>query len=436
METPSDNLEQRNRELSILNTIARELNRSVNLDEALRTVLAQVAELLDLETGWIWLLHEETGESYLAASQNLPPGLSGDPRLMEGPCYCLNTYRAGDLKGAANVNVVICSRLNGLVEGTDGLRYHASIPLYAQKKKLGVLNVASAAWRELTPDDLRLLNTAGDLLSIAVERSRFFAQMQEAKQQVIEEMEKELRVARDMQMGLLPEAPPQIQGVDLSGVCIPATHVGGDYYNYLYLDENRTRLGIVLADVSGKAMQAATVAMRFNEMLRYEARGRTSPVDILNGLNESLRGQIPPEMFVTSGLGVLDISRKSLTYASAASPEVYHFSEKEDTIRPLNVQGFPLGLPLVLEGEDLFQKVNLDLHPGDVLVFTSDGVEEAQDGQEGFYESDRLRVLIRDCARAQASAQAIRDAILDDVTRFIGSAPQTDDLTVVVLRVE
>ena len=90
MQTPSNNLEQRNRELSILNTIARELNRSVNLDEALRTVLAQVAELLDLETGWVWLLHEETGESYLAASQNLPPGLSGDPRLMDGPCYCLN----------------------------------------------------------------------------------------------------------------------------------------------------------------------------------------------------------------------------------------------------------------------------------------------------------------------------------------------------------
>jgi two-component system NarL family sensor kinase len=95
---------------------------------------------------------------------------------MEGSCYCLDTYRAGDLEGAANVNVVTCSRLDGLVDGTDGLRYHASIPLYAHGKKLGVLNVASADWRELAPDDLRLLYTVGDMVSIAIERARLFAQ--------------------------------------------------------------------------------------------------------------------------------------------------------------------------------------------------------------------------------------------------------------------
>lgn len=174
-ESDAYQLQRRNRELSILNAIAGALNRSVDLDEALRTTLAQVADLLDLQTGWIWLLHEETGESYLAAAQNLPPALAHNPATMEGSCYCLDTYRMGDLAGAANVNVVTCSRLKWLVEGTDGLRYHASIPLYAQAKKLGVLNVASPNWRELSPDDLRLLHTVGDLLSIAIERARLFA---------------------------------------------------------------------------------------------------------------------------------------------------------------------------------------------------------------------------------------------------------------------
>jgi two-component system NarL family sensor kinase len=227
MKTNFDELEKRNHELSILSTIAKELNRSVDLDKALHTVLAQVAELLNLETGWIWLLHEDTGESYMAASQNLPAALVDNPRLMEGGCYCLNTYRAGDLKGAANVNVVTCSRLKGLVEGTDGLRNHASIPLYAQEKKLGVLNVASTTWKELSPEELRLLNTAGDLLSIAIERAQFFEKIQEAKLRVIEEMGKELQVAHTVQMELLPETPPQIEGMELSGVCIPANHVGG-----------------------------------------------------------------------------------------------------------------------------------------------------------------------------------------------------------------
>ncbi len=171
----AEQLQRRNRELSILMTIARALNQSVELDQALRAALAQVAELLGLRTGWIWLLDEETNESYLAAAQNLPPALAVNPRRMEGRCYCLDTYRAGDLSGAANVNVVTCSRLRGLVDGTDGLRYHASIPLYAHEKKLGVLNVASPDWRELSQDDLDLLHAIGDLLGIAVERARLFA---------------------------------------------------------------------------------------------------------------------------------------------------------------------------------------------------------------------------------------------------------------------
>jgi two-component system NarL family sensor kinase len=173
-ESDADKLRRRNRELSILNTIAEALNRSFDLDEALQAALAQVAELLDLHTGWVWLLREGTGDSYLAAAKDLPPALANNPIRMEGSCYCLDTYRSDDLDGAANVNVVTCSRLKSLVDGTDGLRYHASIPLYAGGEKLGVLNVASPDWRELSPGDLRLLHTVGDMLSIAVERARLF----------------------------------------------------------------------------------------------------------------------------------------------------------------------------------------------------------------------------------------------------------------------
>jgi two-component system, NarL family, sensor kinase len=178
-ETASARLRRLNQELSILNAFAEALNRSIDLHQALSAALSQLAELLGLETGWVWLLHEETGEAYLAAAQNLPEGLLKYSELMEGSCYCLDTFRAGDMEGAANVNVVTCSRLKKLVDGTGGLRYHASIPLYAQDKKLGVLNLASPGWRELSPDELRLLHTAGDLLSIAVERARLFARSTE-----------------------------------------------------------------------------------------------------------------------------------------------------------------------------------------------------------------------------------------------------------------
>lgn len=186
-------LQQRNRELQILNTIAHALNLSVDLNQALDAALKNVAALFDLETSWIWLIREDTGAHYLAASQNLPPVLRDQPVRMEGWCYCVDTYLRGDLTGAANVNVVACSRLKNLVDGTDGLQYHASIPLYAKDKKVGILNVASTEWRELSEEDLRLLNTIGDLLSIAVERARLFE-----KSVALGAVEERYRLAREL----------------------------------------------------------------------------------------------------------------------------------------------------------------------------------------------------------------------------------------------
>jgi two-component system NarL family sensor kinase len=186
-------LQRRNRELAILNHIAEALNRSTDLREILSNTLAQVTELFDMQTGWVWLFREDGEEVYLAAAQNLPSGLLSHPDLMEGSCYCLDTYRAGDLAGAANVNVITCSRLNKLAEGTGGLRYHASIPLYALGKKLGVFNVASPGWQQLSPEDLRVLYTVGDLLSMAVERARLFARSAE-----LGALEERNRLAREI----------------------------------------------------------------------------------------------------------------------------------------------------------------------------------------------------------------------------------------------
>lgn len=172
-----EQLQQRNWELSILNDIAESLNKEVDLSRALQITLSQVVDLFNLKTGWIWLLHEQIGEPYLAAAQNLPPALAENPSKMEGWCHCLTSYVEGDLEQAANVNVITCSRLSGLVDGTNGLRYHSSVPLYAPHGKvLGILNVASGDWRQLSQDDLRLLYTIGDMLSIAVERAGLFEQ--------------------------------------------------------------------------------------------------------------------------------------------------------------------------------------------------------------------------------------------------------------------
>lgn len=171
-------------ELGTLTALAQALSRPAALADSLHAALATVSELLGLETGWVWLLDEDEGEPRLAAARALPAALRGHPGAMHGDCYCLKTFRAGDLRGAANVNVVWCSRLamvvagpnaDGRAEETTALRCHASVPLAVGERRLGMLNVASRDWRVLSEDELSLLTTAGALVSLAVERSRLEA---------------------------------------------------------------------------------------------------------------------------------------------------------------------------------------------------------------------------------------------------------------------
>ncbi len=175
----SASLLRTNRELAVLYAIAGHLNRKVDVHDALQEVLAQVTRLLGLQTGWVWLLNEQ-GSSYLAASQALPPYLADHPERMTGFCLCLDTFLKGDLEGAANINVLRCSRLKNAERDSDpsslGLRFHASIPIYAGDTPIGVLNVASEDWRELQAEELQLLHIIGDQIGLAVQRARLSAE--------------------------------------------------------------------------------------------------------------------------------------------------------------------------------------------------------------------------------------------------------------------
>src|SRR5579864_3508872 len=189
-----------NRDLAILYTIAGNLNRKVDVHEALQEVLAQVTRLLGLQTGWVWLLDEQ-GSPYLAPSQALPPYLAHHPERMTGFCLCLDTFVNGDLEGAANINVLRCSRLKNAERDSDpsslGLRFHASIPIYAGNTPIGVLNVAREDWRELQAEELQLLHIIGDQIGLAVQRARLSRERTQAATRLAT-IEERNRLAREI----------------------------------------------------------------------------------------------------------------------------------------------------------------------------------------------------------------------------------------------
>lgn len=189
-----------NRDLAILYAIAGHLNRKVDVHEALQEVLAQVTKLLGLQTGWVWLLNEQ-GDPYLAAAQSLPPYLADHPRRMTGYCLCLDTFLEGCLEDAANIDVLRCSRLKNAERDSDptswGLRFHASVPIYAGETPLGVLNVASEDWRELKTEELQLLHIIGNQIGLAMQRARLSAQHTRAAARLAT-IEERNRLAREI----------------------------------------------------------------------------------------------------------------------------------------------------------------------------------------------------------------------------------------------
>lgn len=207
METQNENQPQEttsllhgNRDLAVLYAIAGYLNHQVDVHEALQEVLAQVTELLGLQTGWVWLFNERF-ESFLAASQKLPPYLADHPERMSGSCLCLDTFLSGDMARASNVDVLRCTRLKNAERDSDpsalGLRFHASIPIYAGETPLGVLNVASEDWRELQTEELQLLHIISDQIGLAIQRARLSAEHTRAATRLAT-IEERNRLAREI----------------------------------------------------------------------------------------------------------------------------------------------------------------------------------------------------------------------------------------------
>jgi serine phosphatase RsbU (regulator of sigma subunit) len=244
-----------------------------------------------------------------------------------------------------------------------------------------------------------------------------------------EVLTQELEVAHDMQMGLLPEAP-NIEGLELAGRCITANHVGGDYFNYLWLDAAHTKLAIVIADVAGHDMSAAIPAVMFSGMLEYAVRDGT-PGEMLDTLNEVLYRWLRCTPFITCCIGVIDLVHKTLVWSKAGHPGIYHYRNREDSVFELTMDSYPLGV----SSESRYTTRETELSVGDLLVFYTDGLVEACNEQEEMYGYDRMAEFVLQMARDGVSSVTGIDKMMAEAHRFIGNQEQGDDIAFVVAKV-
>jgi two-component system, NarL family, sensor kinase len=157
---------------SHLYEIASNLNREFSLPAALRVSLKKTVQLLNLETGWIWLVQADVKSVYLAASYNLPPALSNHPERLSGWCFCIEKYLSDNFPKARNISEITCSRLKNIKSGTRDLKFHATIPITTNGQKVGLINLVSKETQKLNEQQLSLLNTISELIGIAIQRTR------------------------------------------------------------------------------------------------------------------------------------------------------------------------------------------------------------------------------------------------------------------------
>lgn len=286
---------------------------------------------------------------------------------------------------------------------------------------LGILQLDTSDRRKFLQDDLDLLAAVASQAAIMIQNASLHESLLER-----DRMERDLKLAEQVQKRFLPQSLPTVAGFEFFAHYHPAYEVGGDYYDFVQLPQDRW--AVALADVSGKGVSAALIMAKFSGDTRYCILTENAPGPAANELNSLLCAAGIDERFITLSLGVLDLERKRLTIASAGHlPVMVRRADGKVEELGEEVTGFPLGI--VPESD--YRQLDIQLHPGDVVVVYSDGVPDARNLSEELYHTGEKPRLRKRVAEAPGGPEAVGRAILQDVREFSAGHSQVDDITLI-----
>ncbi|MGM0545776.1 MAG: PP2C family protein-serine/threonine phosphatase [Bacteroidota bacterium] len=242
-------------------------------------------------------------------------------------------------------------------------------------------------------------------------------------------IKQELRIARDVQQSFLPVQTPHFANLDLAAICKPAYETGGDYYDFIRLDDHR--IAVTIGDVSGKGIQAAFYMTFIKGILHSLCREIDSPAEILKKVNRLFYDNAQRGTFISLVYGIIDLQKNTFLFARAGHNPVLRVASDNGKFEELKPKGIGIGLSKDSFDEQL-EEVELPLQNSDVLILYTDGIVEALSESKKFYGSKRLNRMIKQ--HAGRSAKEIMDLLAQDVRSFIGNAKQHDDMTMMVIK--
>ena len=412
--------EKKLRDLLELLEVAKVISIEKDFDRLLDIIVDAACRVMEAERGSLYIYDAEAGDLWTKIAHQterfriaVGRGIAGQVAQCREVLNVLNAdtdnrhFKGIDEKSGFHTKTVLCGPL-----------------INHEGRLIGVLQLLNKKTQpfHFTDYDEQLLQAFTSHIAVTLDQAHLVRQYIE-KQRI----EQALALAREIQEGLLPKEIPELEGFDLHGWSLPCDETGGDYFDFIEMGEGR--LGLVIADVTGHGVGPALLMAEARAFMRASAIQSEGLDRKLFTTNNLLAHDLHGGRFVTCFFGLLEVPERRFSYSSAGHghPLLYHahsreFVELESTAPPLGIMRnmeFPMG-------------PTSQLDPGDLLVMTTDGIEEAMNPDAEEFGKARLKETI--ASAADNSAKDIVKAIRDAVTEFMGDADQRDDLTLVVLK--
>jgi phosphoserine phosphatase RsbU/P len=408
--------------LSVLNDISREITSILDPDDLLERIGQLLKRVIDFHMFTILLWNDRTQLFEHRFSSRFGERVTRERTIALGEGLIGTAAQLREPILAADVR-----KDPRYVEANPEVRSELAIPLVYKGEVIGVLDLEHTRVNYYNEDHQRTLSTLASQVAISIANAKLYQRIHEEEQR----MERDLDMARQVQLRLMPSRPPILDRAEIAAKFVAARSIGGDVYDYL--DYGSGRIALAVGDVSGKAAPAALYAALVSGILRSLAPQHLSPAAMLAALNDQLQERKLDSQYVTMLLALWDESNQTLQIANAGSVQPLFVAASADptkppSVRTIKAEGFPLGLFPNAE----YEEFTLSTRPGDLIVFFSDGIVDAINATSEMFGDERLTHLLE--SQHHPTAQSTVDAILQAVTDFQSGTDHFDDETIVVLR--
>ena len=400
--------------LEALLEITRSLGRSLSLDQVLPQVLNSLFKVfLQADRGsiilkddrgnliprWTKVRRESSGEMIRISKTIVNEVMTSKQAILSADAASDERFDMSESIADFHIRSLICAPL-----------------IDADSEVFGVIQIDTKDQRKrFRQEDLEVLGSVAVQAATAIDNAQLHEQMVRQK-----ELERELKLARDVQTGFLPKRRPNTDGYEFFDYYKPANHVGGDYYDYLELPDGR--LAIIVADVVGHGIAAALTMSKLSAAVKFSLGARLNPAEMLQSLNFNLTESEFDGRFITVSMAILDPREHTVTISSAGHEAPIWKSSGDAVSRPgAEISGYPL----MVEDEPEYEQTTIELQPGDVIAFFTDGLTDAMTETEQF-GTKRVEDHMRN-----ATSAAVGNEIISDVETFVGGKPSFDDMCLV-----